>query len=316
MASLARSFLFPCGRQSLLRPRLQAAVESRTTSAARLFTTSLRFRAAAQVAPKTAKPLPRVSKVKAPSPAPPPPAAAAPQTATLAPSRYAFIKHLATKQTPTLLYEAPSHFWFYFGCWTSGLSLIGWTMLTGPTVVNQPEGVPKWVGVVYGVSYVLLGCMGFFLISKTPNIVGSIRVLPASPSAAATGPLLEVSVKRMMPLLAPKVVTASLDKVALKSRFSLPDEYVPELKRLEHERKEKARRAAARKVDMTHILTLPFRRVGRGILGMFRGVKSAWTDMGLGHIRIDGNEFKVDVMRGFSHDGFRTLERLVRIGWK
>ncbi|KAM4060235.1 hypothetical protein HRG_002162 [Hirsutella rhossiliensis] len=312
MASLARRLLFPCGRQSFLRPRprLQAAVEPQATSATRFFTTSLRLRAAA---PKSAKPLPRVSKAKAPAASPAP--AAAQQATTLAPSRYAFIKHLATKPTPTLLYEAPSHFWFYFGCWTSGLTLISWTVFTGPTVVNQPEGVPKWVGVVYGVAYVLLGCMGFYLISKTPNIVGSIRVLPAA-SGAASGPVLEVSVKRMMPLLAPKVMTASLDKVALKSRFSLPDEYVPELKRLEHQRTEKARRAELRRIDVANLLTMPFRRMGRGLVNMFRGVKAAWTDLGLGLIRVDGKEFKVDVMRGFSHDGFRTLERLVKIGWK
>ena len=103
----------------------------------------------------------------------------------MAPSRYAFIKSLATKQTPTLLYEAPSHFWFYFGCWTSGVSIVAWTALTGPSVVHQPEGVPQWVGITFGASYVLLGAMGFYLLSKTPNIVSSIRVLPPPPIAAA-----------------------------------------------------------------------------------------------------------------------------------
>lgn len=313
MASLARSFLFPCARRSLVRPRAVVVVESRATSATRFFTSSFRVRGAAQATSKPAKPIPRVSNPKTPSAAAPP-TAAAPKATTITPSRYAFIKHLATKPTPTVLYEAPSHFWFYFGCWTSGLTLISWTVLTGPTVVNQPEGIPKWVGVVYGVAYVLIGCMGFYLIGKTPHIVKSIRVLPAAPVAA--GPRLEVSVKRMMPLLSPKVVTASLDKVALKSRFSLPDEYVPELKRLEHRRKEEARRAELRRLDLTRLMTLPFRQVGRGFVNMFRGVKSAWTDMGLGHIRVDGKVFKVDVMRGFSHDGFRTLERLVKIGWK
>ncbi|POR33496.1 Uncharacterized protein TPAR_06307 [Tolypocladium paradoxum] len=316
MASFSRGLRLPC-RRALLSPRsftLPEQAISSSSCASRFFTTSLRFRAV-QAAPKTAKkPLrPQSANAKAPP------------AAQVAPSRYAFIKSLAAKQTPTVLYEAPSHFWFYFGCWSSGLSIIAWTVLTGPTVVQQPEGIPQWVGVVFGASYVLLGAMGFYLISKTPNIVSSIRVLPPSAAAAAgrtlagpgstfASPQLEVTVKRMVPLLSPKVVTASLDSVALKSRFSLPDECVPELKRLEQKRDEEARRAKLRKFDMEHLLTMPVRRLGRAFANMFRGVRAAWTDMGYGIIRVDGKEYKVDVTKGFAHDGFRTLERIVTIG--
>ncbi|PNY26937.1 Uncharacterized protein TCAP_03126 [Tolypocladium capitatum] len=317
MASLARGLLLPC-RRAFPAPRCfalpeQATITTSSSSAPRFFATSLRFRAA-QAAPKAAKkPLPAPSAN-----------AKAPPAAQVAPTRYAFIKSLASKQTPTVLYEAPSHFWFYFGCWSSGLSIIAWTALTGPTVVQQPEDVPQWVSVVFGASYVLLGAMGFYLISKTPNIVGSIRILP--PPAAAAGrtlaragfanPQLQVTVKRMVPLLSPRVVTASLDGVALKSRFSLPDEYVPELRRLEQKREEEARRTEMRRFDMEHLLTMPFRRLGRAFANMFRGVRAAWTDMGYGIIRVDGKEYKVDVTKGFAHDGFRTLERMVTIGWK
>ena len=48
----------------------------------------------------------------------------------------------------------------------------------------------------------------------------------------------------------------------------------------------------------------------------FAGVRSAWTDMGFGVIKVDGKDYKVDVTKGFAHDGFRTLERVVTIGWK
>ncbi|KAF7554673.1 hypothetical protein G7046_g6743 [Stylonectria norvegica] len=238
------------------------------------------------------------------------------------------MKSLATKSTPTVLYEGPSHFWFYFGCWSSGLSILTWTTLTAPTVVNQPEGIAQWVSVVFGASYLLLGSMGFYLISKTPNIVGTIRVLPSnvtklataaagttSPSAAAAIPslMMEVTVKRMMPLMEPKVLTTSLDNVTLKTRFSLPDEYVPELKRLELERAAETQQKALRKFDMEHLFTMPFRRVGRLFANMFYGVKAAWTDLGYAVIKVDGKEYKVDVTQGFAHDGFRTLEKLVEI---
>lgn len=233
-----------------------------------------------------------------------------PRAATIAPSRYAFIKNLTSKQTPTMLYEAPSHFWFYFGCWSSGIAILSWTVLTGPTVIQQPEGIPQWVGIVFGASYVLLGAMGFYLISKTPNIVSTIRILPE-----ARGPQLQLTVKRMVPLLKPKVITTSLENVSLKSRLSLPEEYVPELKRLEKLRDEEQRKAL-HQFDMQHLLTMPFRRLGRALTNMFRGVRSAWTDMGFGAIKVDGKLYKVDVTKGFAHDGFKTLERIVQIGFK
>lgn len=308
MASLSFAVRFSPLRQHTLSssPRLLlsqiTSTSTRTTT--RFLSTTLRCRAAAPRAPP-----------------------AKPSSSTIAPSRYAFIKSLATKPTPTILYEGPSHFWFYFGCWSSGLSILTWTVLTGPTVVDQPEGVPSWVGYVYGATYVLLGAMGFYLISKTPGIVRRIRIMPPAAlvksagakavenAAAATSPRVEVTVKRMLPFLSPKVITADLENVILKSRFSLPEEYVPQLKRLEAQRAEEAKRAAQWKFDMEHLLTMPFRKIGRGFLGFFQGVRAAWTDMGYGVIKVDGKTYKVDVTQGFAHDGFKTLERLVQIGF-
>lgn len=321
MASFARDLVLPC-RQALLRrpPGVGILPTAWTASAPRCFTTTLRLRVAAEAAPKK-PPAPATTKPTAPpADVRPPPA----------PSRYAFIKRLAAKQTPTTLYEAPSHFWFYFSCWTSGLSIVAWTALTGPASVHQPEDVPQWVGVVFGASYAILGAMGFYLISKTPNLVASIRLLPppaawgaamgtgprAAVAAAAATPQLEVTVKRMLPFLQPKAVTTSLDKVALQSRFSLPEEYVPDLRRVAWQREDEARRRELHRFDMEHLLTMPFRRVGRALVSMFRGVRAAWSDMGFGVIRVDGKQYKVDVTKGFAHDGFRTLERLVAVGFK
>ncbi|KAJ4268683.1 hypothetical protein NW762_002750 [Fusarium torreyae] len=295
MANLARGFCLP-GLRPLLIPRAEY-----TLLRSRFFTTSL-FRAA-ESAVKASR-SPAASR-----------AAAAAAASQMGPSRYAFMKSLATKPTPTILYDGPSHFWFYFGCWTSGISLILWTGLTAPHAVKQPEGVPQWVGLVFGTAYLLLASMGTFIITKTPNIVGQIRVLPAKGSkAAASAPLqMEVTVKRMVPMLQPKVIITPLDQVTLRSRFSLPEEYVPELRRIELEREAQEQRKALHKFDMAHIFTMPFRRMGRALAAMFDGVKSAWTDLGYGVIEVDGKKYKVDVTKGYAHDGFRTLEKLVEI---
>lgn len=230
------------------------------------------------------------------------------------------MKSLLSKRTPTVLYEAPSHFWFYFGCWSSGIAILSWTALTGPTVIRQPEGTPQWVSIVFGASYMLLCAMGFYLISKTPNIVDTIRILPSASAVAGktvtSNPRLQVTVKSMVPFLQPKTITTNLENVSLKSRFSLPDEYVPELKRLELKLQEEQRREALHKYDMQNLLTMPFRRLGRELVKMFRGVRAAWTDMGFGTIKVDGKQYKVDVTNGFAHDGFRTLERVVQVGFR
>ncbi|TQV99952.1 hypothetical protein V2A60_005369 [Cordyceps javanica] len=312
-------------------PRLVDAPRSRLLGG-----TAFRLNATSKTATKTIKPVAPAPRTK-PQPSP---------RSGPAPTRYAFIKSLGSKTTPTILYESPSHFWFYFGCWTSGISILAWTALTGPTVVRQPEGTPSWVGYVFGAAYVLLGAMAFYLLSKTPNVVRSIRLLPAAasiapaptPAAAAASaaariaqpvaaaaattaattamPQLEVTVNRMVPILNPKVLVTSLDNVALKSRFSLPDEYVPELKRLEQQRAEEEARTKQRKFDMQHLLTMPFRHIGRAFSGFFRGVRAAWTDMGFATIKVGDKEFKVDVTKGFAHEGFKTLERLVSVGYK
>ncbi|KAG6017395.1 hypothetical protein E4U43_001488 [Claviceps pusilla] len=331
MASFSRGFSLLSSRP-LAAPRSVGPVRFFTSSLARLRTTPPALAPSPSQVIKSAK---QTTVSRPPSSASPKPAAAG---TVVSPSRYAFIKSLTSKQTPTILYEAPSHFWFYFGCWSSGIAILGWTALTGPTVIQQPEGIPQWVAVVFGASYMLLGAMGFYIISKTPNIVSTIRVLPpvsaasgksittaAAPTAittsaaavaAAAQPQLEVTVKRMVPFLQPKIITTQLDNVSLKSRFSLPDEYVPELKRLELRQQQEQQRKALHRFDMQHLLTMPFRRLGRALVGMFRGVRAAWTDMGFGAIKVDGKFYKVDVTKGFAHDGFRTLEQLVHVGFK
>ncbi|KAG5965328.1 hypothetical protein E4U58_002884 [Claviceps cyperi] len=315
MASFARGFsLLPCRH---LAPRSVG-----------LFTSSLARLKTPPIAPSNvtaSEILTTASQRYLSSSTKPAAAAAAAQV-----SRYAFIKRLAAKQTPTVLYEAPSHFWFYFGCWSSGLVILAWAFLSGPYVIKQPEGIPQWVSIVYGAAYFFLCAMALTILSKTRNIVKTIRLLPpvsaanstsntvvSAAAAAGMAPLqLEITVKRMMPLLLPKTFTTSLDHVSLQSRFSLPSEYVPQLKRLELREQEEQRRKELHEFDMQHGMTMVFRRLGRAFVSMFKGVRAAWTNMGFGQINVDGKSYKVDVTDGYAHDEFRTLERLVEVSPK
>ena len=175
------------------------------------------------------------------------------------------------------------------------------------------------------VANVLIGSMGLYMITKTPGIINAIRVIPAQSAssgkiagkgvAAITQPAphIEVEVKRMVPFLSHKTIKTSFDKVVLKNRLSLPSEYVPELQRQNLRRVEELRKEELRRFDMNHIMTMPFRRMGRAFAAFFNGVKTAWTDMGFGKIQVDGKWYKVDVTKGFAHDGFRSLEKIAKI---
>ena len=327
MASLTKGLFYPPIRP-LIRPQhiLSQLSSSQLPSAQpRLFTTSF-LRLAVQPATKTSQ----TSKSSNPSPQ------TAGRAAPPSQSSYGLVKNLAAKPSPTTLYEGASPFWFYFGCWSTGLPILAWTALTNPGVIAQPLGTPDWITYVIDGAYVLLAGMGFTILYRTFNIVKSIRVIPEAPKVttrpapvpapAATLPVatgratpgpaalkVEVTVHRTLPFLSPRVITTDLKNVSLKSRFSLPEAYAPGLRGGEQQRQAEARKRELAKFDKEHLLTMPFRKVGRGFAAMFNGVRAAWTDMGYGVIRVDGKEFKVNVVKGFAHDGFRTLERLVPV---
>lgn len=187
--------------------------------------------------------------------------------------------------------------------------------MTGPGLIHMSEDHPSWVKATYAASYVILCTMGFYLISRTHRIVSLIRVLPgqvATEAGQVPGLKMEVKVKSMLPFVQPKTISTDTTKARLTSRFSLPEALVPSLRR---QRLETEREAAKEqhKFDMNHILTMPFRRLGRAMTALFNGTKGAWTDMGFGKMKIDGKEYKIDVTNGFAHDGFRTLEKIVPV---
>ncbi|KAK0389251.1 hypothetical protein NLU13_2826 [Sarocladium strictum] len=305
MASIASAarLLNPGFRQLLpFRPCLPDLLNLRTAQTTRHFTSSTLLRAVRQQATAPRKTI---------NPAP----AKTTKADASARTSYAFVKSLAGKTTPTTLYEGPSHFWFYFGCWSSGITILSWTALTGPSLIANPGELPTWITVTYAASYVILCAMGFYLISRTHNLVSLIRVLPAQATAAKGTPnalQMEVTVKSMVPFIKPRVIVTDAANATLRSRFSLPEDLVPALRRQALE-KEKEAQKEQHKFDMNHLMTMPFRKIGRAFRAMFNGVRGAWTDMGFGKMKIEGKEYKVDVTNGFAHDGFRTLEKLVPV---
>ncbi|PHH64649.1 hypothetical protein CDD81_4090 [Ophiocordyceps australis] len=329
MASLSRGLGWPCLKLKVLGPSRAAATSSRLLTTGRCLRAAATQRspsqarrsAAAAIAAsqgaadgKTAMVAKAAKAAKADTVAKAATLVAQPKTP------YWHLKSYTAKTTPTVLYEAPSHFWYYFGCWTSGGSILAWTLLTSRIVLVQPEGVPQWVSSVYGISYMILAGMGFFLITRTLNVVNTIEMLPGASVGSAkksdtkfSALRIQITVRRMLPFFRPKVVTTTLDNVSLRSRFSLPTKHVPELQRQREQRQEEEERQKLKRFDMAHLLTMPFRRIGRAFKALFRGVRSAWTNSGFAFIVADGKQYKVDITQGYALDGFRELERLVPV---
>ncbi|KAG9257310.1 uncharacterized protein F5Z01DRAFT_648446 [Emericellopsis atlantica] len=321
MASFCRG-LFQPGLQPLFRP-----AQSFSSPRSILLRDILKARPSARAYASKAKVPPQAPKSQ---PAKSIPKAQPARTAAPPPTSYGLLRTLAAKSKPTVLYEGPSHFWFRTACWTSGLTLIAWAALTGPSWwVPHLEGFAAWINWVYNISYILFAGMGFFLILKTRGIVSMIRLVPQTstqtvraapvgaattglPATTASTPKLEVSVNNSLPFLKPKKIVTDIDKVSLKTRFSLPKEMVPELSR-QHALEAEEKAKALKKYDMEHLFTMPFRKIGRGFSGFFRATRSAWTDMGYGVINVDGKQYRVNIERGFALDGFKTLERLVPV---
>lgn len=69
-----------------------------------------------------------------------------------------------------------------------------------------------------------------------------------------------------------------------------------------------------RKIERTHILTSPFRKMSYLMWRMFRGLRRVWTREGFVYVKIKGKNgtWKFDRLGGWALDEGRGLDRLVK----
>jgi hypothetical protein len=258
-----------------------------------------------------------------------------PSTTTRAPPPSpAYAALLASKSTPTLLYEAPNQFWFTFSAFNAGAFCISYVGVQYYTIfINTPQGLAWWVPHGYAVICGFMATIGFYWMRWPSRIVRAISAVPplstpsagskAAGSAAAGGPpslQLEVATKRWVPFLPLK-----------KTRYALEDVHVPAkvaslvyaasgkagLERLSpreqllHAKAEEERKAKARQYELDHIMTAPFRHFGRGMKAAFGGMARALTREGFAKIRMKKAELKLDVKGGWFLDEGKALDRLI-----
>jgi hypothetical protein len=246
-------------------------------------------------------------------------------TARLPATNYAFFQQLANKGSPTLLYEAPSHFWLILSAWNITIfcwAYAGYNFAT--TYLHPPEGLQFWVVPAYGVICAFMGGLGMYFALGTTGIVKSIRVIPgraAAASAAATRggarslpPLnLEFKIKRPLPFGGTKTIVSPAEKVTSKKNVYSPGVYESAAQQRARELQEKRFRQERFEYEKeNHIMTMPFRQAARGIGAAWKAFKRAFTQDGWSKVKVNGKTYKVDLTGGWALEEGRALARMVR----
>ncbi|KAK1768603.1 hypothetical protein QBC33DRAFT_607256 [Phialemonium atrogriseum] len=349
----------------------------------RLFATARGVKLSAEPAPQTRPPAPKTQSPAAkpaPQTRPPAPKTRTPvvkptspalSTTTTIPSTRAprhpilsYADMLSSKGHPTLLYEAPSHFWLRLSCFGAGAFCISYTVVQYWTVyLHPPAGLSWWVPHAYGVVCMFMAGMGVYFAASAGGIVRRIRAVPAvvaqaSSSATATAAragkprpataairatataatatatatttpppplLLEVSTSRAVPFFPDKTTRVAPGEVKLSFRLAAmlagqrtdagpPSSQSSAAERLRAMRSEQEAAERARKYEMDHLMTAPFRHAGRAAAASWAGVKRGLSREGFAKIRVGPVQYKFDVGGGgWALDEGKALDRIVHV---
>lgn len=270
----------------------------------------------------------QASKKSKPTPSPVPkattPPKAIPSTTTRAPPPSpAYAALLASKSTPTLLYEAPNQFWFTFSAFNAGAFCISYVAVQYYTIfVNTPPGLAWWVPHGYTLICCFMATIGFYWMRWPSRIVRAISAAPV-PGKSATGLpglQLELATRRWVPFLPLKKTRYQLEEVHVPAKVAslvyaasgkAGVERLSPREQLLHAKAEEERKAKARQYELDHIMTAPFRHFGRGMKAAFGGMARALTRDGFAKIRVQKGELKLDVKGGWFLDDGKALDRLI-----
>jgi hypothetical protein len=237
----------------------------------------------------------------------------------------------------TLLYEAPSHFWYRVSSYASGAFCISYTVYQYWDIYLSPhEGLSWWIPHAMGLVCVFMASMGAYFIMGTGRIVRSIEAVPAASvanklAAAArqhagqeTSPIyIEVAMRRMVPFLPSRKTVLPPHEVQLPFRMygvfgmlghdAAAQRPLSMVERVRAERAAREAKALARKETMDHILTAPFRDAAKAFRGAWDGVVRSFNREGFAKIRLGNQTYKIDVSGGWALDQGRALDRLLPI---
>ncbi|KAJ4292290.1 hypothetical protein N0V88_005922 [Collariella sp. IMI 366227] len=239
------------------------------------------------------------------------------------------------------LYEAPSHFWFRAGCFSSGAFCVSYTVYQYWTVLlHPPEGLMWWIPHAFGAIIVFMAGMGAYFVMGAGRIVRSIEAVPAAEvvkkisgkvlaggeaAGAAKSPIyIEVSTRRMVPFMPVKKTVLLPEEVQLPFRmhsvFSaggigalMAQKQMSLAERVRVERAAREAKEAARKHTMDNLMTAPFRDAGKAFGVAWNGIRRSFNREGFAKIKLGKAEYKLDVTDGWALDDGRAMDRLLSV---
>jgi len=250
-----------------------------------------------------------------------------------------------------LLFEAPSHFWYRLSSLGASAFCITYTVYQYWTVLlHPPADIASWVPTAFGVICVFMGSIGVYFALGTSRIVRSISAvsvasalatgkgkLPsalltlsngrkaASAAAASKSPIyIEVQTQRMLPFLPMKRIQLWPEQIRLPFRMSeaiaARGDVVPTKaagpaglrERVQAERAEREAKAKARKYEMDHLMTAPFRDAKKGFRVVWDGMSRAFHRGGFAQVELGGKNYKLDVS-GWAMENGRAMDRILAL---
>ncbi|KAK4225558.1 hypothetical protein QBC38DRAFT_256754 [Podospora fimiseda] len=278
----------------------------------------------------TKPPTPRTPKPPIIPEKPAPKASISPALASVHTPPSSYAEQIALKGR-TIIYEAPSHFWFRASCYTTGLFCVSYSVYNYWSVyLHPPPDIAWWVPTAFGVICSFMIAMGGYFVMSTNKIVRSIEIIPtntayiarhlAKTKASGQSPLyVEIQSQRVGPFLPVKKTIVPLEQVQLPCRMQVffdpkygykqktPAQLVRE------QRAELERKKAEREYTMNHLLTAPFRDMGKAIKYAFSGIKRSFDREGFANINVGTQTFKLDVLSGWALENGRAMDRLLPI---
>lgn len=233
----------------------------------------------------------------------------APRPQSYLPNQALYAQTLASKHSPTLLYEAPTSNVYAVTCY--GIS--GFCMLYGvwhfyDALLTPHPGlwwvIPYFMG---GVCIFTIGA-GVYVAAGVRRLVKSVTAVPIT-NAGGRDLLIRLEARSMLPWVSGKVVEVSPEQLTLASRVAVANESAENSlasKRFDsHRTRAEAEllRKKEREYELDHIMTKPFRDIGRGLNGFLSSVGRILLREGFVKMFVNGKQvWRMDAQFGWAMD--------------
>lgn len=227
------------------------------------------------------------------------------------PNHALYAQTLASKHSPTLLYEAPTSNIYAITCYgVSGFCMAYGVWHFYDALLTPHPGlwwvIPYFMG---GVCIFTIGA-GVYVAAGVRRLVKSVTAVPVTNgSSGGRDLMIRLEARSMLPWVTGKVVEVSPEQLTLASRVALANETAETSltsRRLDSHRaraEAELQRKKEREYELDHIMTKPFRDIGRGLNGFLSSVGRILLREGFVKMFVNGKQvWRMDAQFGWAMD--------------